>query len=38
MLAVSWIVVYQRADDAMAQVFGLDQRSDEIPGASGQLR
>jgi hypothetical protein len=36
-LAVSWSVVYQRADDAMAKVFGLDQKTDEIPVASGTL-
>lgn len=36
-LAVRWSVVYQRADDTMAKVFGLDPKADEIPVASGQL-
>jgi hypothetical protein len=36
-LAVRWSVVYQRADDAMAKVFGLDQKADEISVASGRL-
>jgi Cytochrome c554 and c-prime len=36
-LVVRWSVVYQRADDAMAKVFGLDPKADEIPVASGQL-
>ena len=36
-LPVRWSVVYQRADDAMAKVFGLDQKADEIAIASGRL-
>ena len=36
-LAVRWSVVYQRADDAMAKVFGIDPRADEIPVVSGRL-
>jgi hypothetical protein len=36
-LPVRWSVVYQRADDAMARVLGLDLRADEMLLASGQL-
>lgn len=36
-LTVSWSVVYQRVDDSMALVFGIDQKADEILIASGQL-
>jgi hypothetical protein len=36
-LPVRWSVVYQRADDTMAKVFGLDQKTDEITVASGLL-
>jgi hypothetical protein len=36
-LVVRWSVVYQRADDAMAKLFGFDPRADEIPVASGEL-
>jgi hypothetical protein len=36
-LPVRWSVVYQRADDAMAKVFGLEQKLDEITVASGRL-
>jgi len=34
---VRWSVVYQRADDAMAKVFGLEQKTDEITVASGRI-
>ena len=34
-LPVRWSVVYQRADDSMAKLFGFDQNSDEITVASG---
>jgi hypothetical protein len=36
-LPVRWSVVYQRADDGMAKLFGLDQKTDEITVASGRL-
>ena len=36
-LGVSWSVVYQRADDAMAKLLGLEPKSDEITVASGKL-
>ena len=36
-LPVRWSVVYQRADDAMAKLFSLDQKTDEITVSSGVL-
>jgi hypothetical protein len=36
-LPVRWSVVYQRADDAMAKLFGLEQKTDEITVASGHI-
>ena len=32
-----WSVVYQRADESMAKLFGLDQKTDEITVASGTV-
>lgn len=36
-LPVRWSVVYQRTDDAMAKVFGIEPKTDEILVASGKL-